>query len=167
MTDEESTIVTLQISTREFGDVSILDLRGRSTIDSGESELLSDQLRTLVSNGVRKVLLNLGDLTQVDSSGVSIMVGTFVSLKRQGGDLKLLCPSGRVLEVLTVLHLIEIIPSFQDEAEALASFRPRVTSQRPEDPNLDGITHDTPLKQCSCSRHTEDRAASGIRPQHR
>ena len=117
--------MTLQISTRESGDVSILDLRGRSTIDSGESELLSDQLRRLVSNGVRKVLLNLADLTQVDSSGVSIIVGTFVSLKRQGGDLRLLCPSGRVLEVLTVLHLIEIIPSFQDEAEALASFRPR------------------------------------------
>jgi anti-anti-sigma factor len=118
-------VVTLQISTRESGDVSILDLRGRLTIDAGESELLSDQLRTLVANGVRKLLLNLEDLTQVDSSGVSIIVGTFVSLKRQGGDLKLLCPSGRVLEVLTVLHLIKIIPSFQDEAEALASFRPR------------------------------------------
>jgi anti-anti-sigma factor len=117
--------VTLQISTRESGDVSILDLRGKSTIDGGETELLSDQLRRLVSNGVRKVLLNLADLTQVDSSGVSIIVGTFVSLKRQDGDLKLLRPSGRVLEVLTVLHLIEIIPSFQDEAEALASFRPR------------------------------------------
>jgi anti-anti-sigma factor len=117
--------VTLQISARESGDVSILDLRGRLTIDAGESELLSDQLRRLVANGVRKLLLNLEDLTQVDSSGVSIIVGTFVSLKRQGGDLKLLCPSGRVLEVLTVLHLIEIIPSFRDEAEALASFRPR------------------------------------------
>ena len=117
--------MTLQISTRESGDVSILDLRGRSTIDGGETELLSNQLRRLVSNGVRKVLLNLADLTQVDSSGVSIIVGTFVSLKRQDGDLKLLRPSGRVLEVLTVLHLIEIIPSFQDEAEALASFRPR------------------------------------------
>jgi hypothetical protein len=51
--------VTLQISTRESGDVSILDLRGRSTIDGGESELLSDQLRRLVSDGVLKVLLNL------------------------------------------------------------------------------------------------------------
>jgi anti-anti-sigma factor len=102
-----------------------LDLRGRSTIDGGESELLGNQLRRLVANGVRKLLLNLADLTQVDSSGVSIIVGTFVSLKRQGGDLKLLCPSGRVLEVLTVLHLIDIIPCFQDEAEALASFRPR------------------------------------------
>ena len=114
----------LQISTRESGDVTILDLRGRSTIDGGESELLSDQLQKLVANGVRKLLLNLADLTQVDSSGVSIIVGSYVSLKRQGGDLKLLCPTGRVLEVLTVLHLLEIIPSFQDEAEGLASFRP-------------------------------------------
>ena len=115
----------LQISTRKSGDVSILDLCGRSTIDVGESELLSNELRRLVSDGGRKLLLNLAGLTQVDSSGVSIIVGTFVSLKRLGGDLKLLCPSGRVLEVLTVLHLIEIIPSFQDEADALASFRPR------------------------------------------
>jgi anti-sigma B factor antagonist len=117
--------VDLQISTRESGDVTILDLRGRSTIDRGESELLSNQLKRLVGNGVRKLLLNLADLTQVDSSGVSIIVRTYVSLKRQSGDLKLLCPSGRVLEVLTVLHLIDTIPSFEDEAEALASFRPR------------------------------------------
>ena len=115
----------LQISTRESGDVIILDLRGRSTIDGGESNSLSIELQRLVANGVRKLLLNLVDLTQVDSSGVSIIVGTYVSLKRQGGDLKLLCPSGRVLEVLAVLHLIDTIPSFEDEAEALASFRPR------------------------------------------
>jgi anti-anti-sigma factor len=117
--------VGLQISIRESGDVTILDLRGRSTIDGGESELLSNQLRKLVASGVRKLLLNLADLTQVDSSGVSVIVGTYVSLKRQGGDLGLLRPSGRVLEVLTVVHLIGAIPSFQDEAEALASFRPR------------------------------------------
>jgi len=117
--------VGLQISTRESGDVTILDLRGRSTIDGGESELLSNQLQKLVASGVRKLLLNLADLTQVDSSGVSIIVRTYVSLKRQGGDLGLLRPSGRVLEVLTVVHLIDAIPSFQDEAEALASFRPR------------------------------------------
>jgi anti-sigma B factor antagonist len=117
--------VGLQISTRESGDVTILDLRGRSTIDGGESELLRNQLQKLVADGVRKLLLNLAYLTQVDSSGVSIIVGTYVSLKRHGGDLGLLCPSGRVLEVLTVLHLIGAIPSFEDEAEALANFRLR------------------------------------------
>jgi anti-anti-sigma factor len=117
--------VGLQISIREFSDITILDLRGRSTIDGGESELLSTHLQELVANGVRKLLVNLVNLTQVDSSGISIIVGTYVSLKRQGGDLKLLCPCGRVLEVLTVFRLLDTIPSFEDEAQALASFRPR------------------------------------------
>ena len=115
--------IGLQISIRKCGDVSVLDLRGKSTID-GESELLCSRLKELVANGVRKLLLNLSDLTQVDSSGVGVIVGTYVSLKRQGGELKLLCPCGRVLEVLTVFRLLDTIPSFEDEAQALASFRP-------------------------------------------
>lgn len=115
----------LQISTRESGDVTILDLRGRSTIDGGESELLGRQLQELIANGVRKLLLNLADLRQIDSSGVSTIVETYVSLERKGGSLRLLRPSGRVLVVLRVIHLLRIIPSFQDEAEALASFQPR------------------------------------------
>jgi anti-anti-sigma factor len=114
----------LQISKRESGDVTILDLQGRSTIDGGESELLSSHLKKLLANGVRKLLLNIGDLTQVDSSGVSIIVGAYVSLRGQGGDLRLLHPGGRVLEVFRPLHLLEIIPTFEDEAQALASFRP-------------------------------------------
>jgi len=117
--------VGLQISIRESADVTILDLRGRSTIDGGESELLSKHLRKLVANGARKVLLNLVGLRQVDSSGVGTIVATYVSLKRQGGELKLLCPRGRVLEVLTLFHLLDNIPSFEDEDEALNSFRPR------------------------------------------
>ena len=71
-----------------------------------------------------QAVLNLEGLTQVDSSGVSIIVEKYVFLKRQGGDLKLLCPSGRVLEVLSVLHLLGTIPTFEDETQALASFRP-------------------------------------------
>ena len=121
----------LQISIRESADVTILDLRGRSTIDGGESELLGSCLKKLVADGVRKLLLNLADLTQVDSSGVGVIIATYVSLRDQGGDLRLLCPSGRVLEVLRVLHLLEIIPSFGDETQALASFRPQSYFARP------------------------------------
>ena len=117
--------MTLQILTRVSGDVTILDLRGRSTIDGGESEELSRQLQKLVADGVRHLLLSLADLTQIDSSGVSIIVETYLSLKRQNCDLKLLRPSGRVREVLTLFHLLNSIPSFEDEAEALSSFRPR------------------------------------------
>jgi anti-anti-sigma factor len=122
--------VGLQISIRTSGDVTILDLRGRSTID-GESELLDNRLRKLIANDVRRVLLNLTDLTQVDSSGVGVIIDTYVSLKDQGGDLKLLCPRGRVREVLRVLRLLEIIPYFENETKALVSFRPQSNFARP------------------------------------
>jgi anti-anti-sigma factor len=122
MPHQTKDVMSLHISIREFGDVTILDLRGKSTIDGSESELLSGHLKELVAKGVRKLLLNMGDLSQVDSSGVGIIIQTYVSLKRHGGDLKLLCPGGRVLQVLNVFHLLDIIPSFDDEAQALASF---------------------------------------------
>ena len=115
----------LQVSIRESDDVTILDLRGRSTINSGESELLGSRLQELVARGARKLLLNLTNLTQVDSTGVSIIAKTYVTLKGQGGDLGLLRPSGRVREVFAVLHLLEIIPSFEDETQALDSFKPQ------------------------------------------
>jgi anti-anti-sigma factor len=124
-------VVGLQISIHQSGDVTILDLRGRSTINDGESDLLNSHLQELVANGARKLLLNLGDLTQVDSSGISIIVGTYVSLCSQGGDLRLLRPCGRVLEVFRVLHLLEIIPKFEDEAQAMASFGMRGYSATP------------------------------------
>ena len=110
---------------RERGDVGVLDLLGRSTIDGGESELLSKHLRNLIAKGKRKLLLNLLNLSRIDSSGVSIIVEMFVSLKRSGGELKLLSPRGRVLDVLKVFRLLDIIPSFDDETEALENFRAR------------------------------------------
>lgn len=112
----------LQISIREYGDVSIVDLQGRSTIYGGESELLSKHLRDLAANGKRKLLLNLANLTQMDSSGIGLIVEMYVSLKRRNGELKLLCPRGRVLQVLTVFRLLEVIPRFEDETLALSSF---------------------------------------------
>jgi anti-anti-sigma factor len=72
---------------------------------------------------MRKLLLNLRDLSHVDSSAVGIIIETYVSLKRHDGDLKLLNPAGRVRKVLTVFRLLDVIPSFDDEAQALASFR--------------------------------------------
>ena len=120
----------LQISIRESGDVTILDLQGRATIGAN-SDLLSGQLQKLVANGVRKLLLNLADVTQLDSSGISAIIGAYVSLSRQGGSLKLLCPCGRFQAVLRVIRLPDIIPTFEDEAQALASFQPQGFTARP------------------------------------
>jgi len=114
----------LQISIRESGDVTILDLYGKAIIGV-DSDLLIGHLNKLLASGVLKLLLNLADVTQLDSSGISAIVGTSASLRRQGGSLKLLCPRGRVRAVLRVVRLLETIPTFEDETQALASFRPR------------------------------------------
>jgi anti-sigma B factor antagonist len=122
--------VDLQISIQESGDVTILTLHGRATIGP-DSDLLSSYLQRLVADGAHKLLLNLANVTQLDSSGISAIIGTHVSLSRKGGSLKLLCSRGRVRAVLRVIRLPDIIPTFEDEAQALASFRPQGYSARP------------------------------------
>ena len=78
--------MAIQISIRESGDITILDLEGRATISDGESELLRSKLEELMANGVQKCLLNLADMSHVDSSGFSVIVN--VCLSRQGRRLE-------------------------------------------------------------------------------
>jgi anti-anti-sigma factor len=93
-----------------------------------ENDLLKSNLRELVANGAHNLLLNLVGLTQLDSSSIATIAATFVSLGRQGGSLKILRPRGRVLTALGATHLLDRIPTFEDETEALVSFRPRSQS---------------------------------------
>ena len=111
----------LQISARQVGDVTVLDLQGRVTIGRG-NDLLGNELRELFDRGTRKLLINLIGVPQMDSSGLSTLVRSFVSLQRAGGSLKLMHPTGHVREVLELTRLLQSIPTFEDEAVALASF---------------------------------------------
>jgi anti-sigma B factor antagonist len=115
--------VGLQISARQSGDVTVLDLQGRVTIGRG-NDLLGNELRELLEHGTRKLLINLIGVPQMDSSGISTVVRSFVSLQRVGGSLKLLHPVGHVREVLELTRLLHSIPTFDDEAAAVASFAP-------------------------------------------
>jgi len=117
--------VALQISIRESGDITILDLQGRATISDGESELLRSKLEELMANGVSKFLLNLTDMSHVDSSGFGVIVKVCVSLRENGGDLRLIRPTGGALLAFNVLRLLDLIRTFDNEDEALASFRPK------------------------------------------
>jgi len=114
--------VEFTITVRKAGDVSILDLEGRATLGEG-SDRLATELVDLIRGGARKILVNLRGTRQVDSSGISAVVRAYVSLRRSGGSLKLLAPQGRVRAVLSVTRLLKVIPVFDDEAAALASFR--------------------------------------------
>jgi anti-anti-sigma factor len=116
--------MTLELAKRVSDDVIIIDLRGRCTLGD-ETEELSRELRKAVDGGCRKLLLNLTELLQIDSTGVSTIVATYVSLKRLKGEVKLLHPTGRVQTVLAITHLLQVIPNFEDEATALASFSNR------------------------------------------
>lgn len=112
----------LEVQVRQAGDVTILDLHGRATIGVG-SDLLNAKLRQVFEGGARKLLVNLSGVRQIDSSGISSIVRTFVTLQRRSGTLKLLSPVGRVREVLEVTRLLGTIPYFDSEEAALASFR--------------------------------------------
>jgi anti-sigma B factor antagonist len=113
--------MSLQVSIRESAEVTVLDLQGRATIGRG-NDVLSSHLRRLIEGGARKVLLNLAGVTQVDSSSLSTIVRAFVSVSRQGGSLKLLHPRGSVKLVLETLQLLNAIPCYEDETQAIASF---------------------------------------------
>jgi len=119
-----------QISTRESDDVTVLDFTGR-VMARPDSDLLSPLLQDLVAKGVSKLLLNLTAVTQMDSWSINAIAKTSASLSRQGGSLRILCPSSRIRAVLKLVHLLDFIPSFEDEAEALASFRPLGYSAKP------------------------------------
>jgi anti-anti-sigma factor len=111
----------VEITVRESGSVSILDVRGRLTI--GEpSDQLHQALESVVKGGARKVVVDLNGVPQIDSSGISSLVRSSIRLTREGGALRLICGPGRVRDALTVTRLIEAIPTFDSESAALANF---------------------------------------------
>jgi anti-anti-sigma factor len=113
--------MAMELAKRVSGDVTIIDIKGRCTLGE-ETEHLDRELKKVIDGGCRKMLLNLTDLLQIDSTGVSTIVATYVSLRRLKGEVKLLHPTGRVQTVLAITHLLQVIPNFEEEDKAVASF---------------------------------------------
>ena len=110
------------MSHRRIGDVTILDVQGRLTEEDNANIVLRDELRSLVLQGRRNVLLNLANVLYLGSAGLGAIVHGYASLRRHGGVLKLLHVRGRVHETLRMTRLLPVFDVFDAEPEALASF---------------------------------------------
>ncbi len=111
----------LEVSVHEAGGIHFVNVHGRLTIGD-PSEHLSDFVQKLTQSGARKIIVDLNDIPQIDSSGISVLVKLSISLARLGGALHLVCGPGRVRDALTVTRLVEAIPTFETEDQAKANF---------------------------------------------
>lgn len=114
----------LTIEERQAGDVTVLVLAGQMVLDDGDLAL-GRRIRDLIDRGRSRVVLDLGGVTYIDSSGVGMLVAKLKSLKEKGGDMKLLHLNRRAESLLGMLKLLIVFETFQDEAAAVRSFGPR------------------------------------------
>ena len=113
--------MSMKASTRQVDGVTIVDLSGRITLGEG-SVVLRDTIKDLLSKGQKKILLNLGDVSYIDSSGIGELVSAFTSVRNQGGDLKLLHLTKKVHDLLQITKLYTVFDVKDDEAGAIAAF---------------------------------------------
>ena len=113
--------MSMKTSNRQVDGVTIVDMSGRITLGEG-SVILRDTIRDLVGKGQKKILLNLGDVTYIDSSGIGELVSAFTAVRREGGELKLLNLTKKVHDLLQITKLYTVFDIKDDEATAIKSF---------------------------------------------
>lgn len=113
--------MTMKSGTRQVDGVTIIDLSGRITLGEG-STMLRDIVRDMIAKGNKKILLNLGDVTYIDSSGIGELVSAFTTVRNGGGELKLLNLTKKVHDLLQITKLYTVFDIKDDEAKAIQSF---------------------------------------------
>src|SRR6476619_1418728 len=111
----------LDVKERQAGDVTILDMSGAVRIGQG-SVALRDSVRQLSEAGKKKILLNLGGVNYIDSSGIGELIANYTTVSRQGGQLKLLNLTDKIQNLLVITKLLTVFDVYEDEATALKSF---------------------------------------------
>jgi|SRR5437016_85038 anti-sigma B factor antagonist len=111
----------MKTSTRQANGITIVDCSGRITLGEG-SVILKDVVRELLSKGQKHILLNLGNVNYIDSSGIGELVSAFTTVRNENGDLKLLNLTKRVNDLLQITKLSTVFDVKDDEAGAIKSF---------------------------------------------
>lgn len=113
--------MSVKLTTRQVGDVTVIDAAGRITLGEGASAF-RDIIRDLAAKGDKKLLLNLAEVSYIDSSGIGELVSGFTTVTNHGGSLKLVGLSKRVKDLLQITKLYTVFEVFDDEAQAVRSF---------------------------------------------
>jgi anti-sigma B factor antagonist len=119
--------MALTTKTRRDGNVTILDLSGKITLGENTG-ILRDELRSLMSQGNKNIILNLRDVSYVDSAGLGELVGAYTTAANQGGSVKLLNLQGKMRDLMQITKLHTIFPAFDNEQEAVKSFGTAATA---------------------------------------
>ncbi|MBZ5571846.1 MAG: STAS domain-containing protein [Acidobacteriia bacterium] len=114
--------MSMKTSTRQVDGVTIVDCSGRITLGEG-SVILRDQVRELLSKGQKKILLNLAEVTYIDSSGIGELVSAFTTVRNQGGELKLLNLTKKVHDLLQITKLYTVFDVKEEETAAVKAFK--------------------------------------------
>ena len=114
--------MTMKANSRQVNGVTVVDMSGRITLGEG-SVVLRDTIRDLLGKGQKKILLNLGNVTYIDSSGIGELVSAFTSVRNQGGELKLLNLTKKVHDLLQITKLYTVFDIKDDETAAVGAFK--------------------------------------------
>src|SRR5437899_11734923 len=112
----------MHIAERNVGEVVVVDVSGKITLGDGGDAALKDKMRSLVQQGHKKLLLNLGDVSYVDSAGLGEIVQSYATVNKNGGTLKLLNMTKRIKDLLSITKLLTVFDTFDNEADAVRSF---------------------------------------------
>jgi anti-sigma B factor antagonist len=114
--------MSMKVATRQVDGITVLDLSGRITLGEG-SVTLRDAVHDALAKGSKHILLNLGNINYIDSSGIGELVSAFTSVKNAGGELKLLNLTRKVHDLLQITKLYTVFDVKDDEASAISAFK--------------------------------------------
>ena len=116
--------MNLKTKTRQVDGIAVVDVSGRITLGE-ETQLLRETVQRVLEGGQKEILLNLGEVSFIDSAGLGELVSCFTSVRNRGGDLKLLQLTRRVHDLLQITKLYTVFEISDDEAAAIQSFQMR------------------------------------------
>jgi anti-sigma B factor antagonist len=112
----------LEIAERHIGSVTVVELSGRFIVDEGDRAFRS-RIDSLIRSGRTQLIVDLRNVSYIDSGGVGVLVSKYVTARNKGGDLKLLCLSPRACRVLGIAGLLNVFEVFEREQDAIGSFK--------------------------------------------